>query len=331
MKALLATIFLLFCNQLFAQKPIENIVFEGAGIRGLAYAGVINVLENEHKINEIKRVGGTSAGAIIALAMSLGYTSNEIETLIYETDFSKFNDGHNFFIGGIHRLKKRLGWYKGQRFLHWIEQVQYAKTGITNITFQQLKNKGFKDLYVTATCINKQKLMVFSAATYPNMRVSDAVRISMSIPFYFEPVCIDSIGRVCHSNRRRNDLDIVMDGGILANFPIFIFDSLNAKTRIPNSKTIGIRIDTDEQIELDKKTKELAEIRINTINNFGVALYTLLLETINRNQLTDDDWKRTVAVSSKGIGPRLRKLSVDEKNLLIESGKTSMLQYLNKK
>ena len=40
-----------------------------------------------------------------------------------------------------------------------------------------------------------QELVILSNETYPKMKVKDAVRISMSIPIYFQAVFVDSIGK----------------------------------------------------------------------------------------------------------------------------------------
>ena len=84
-----------------AQTPdVKNLVFEGAGIRGIAYAGVLASLEEQGVLENIEKVGGTSAGAITALLFSLGYSPSELEHIISTTKFRKFNDGRFFFIGG---------------------------------------------------------------------------------------------------------------------------------------------------------------------------------------------------------------------------------------
>jgi NTE family protein len=54
---------------------IENLVFEGAGIRGLVYGGAIAGLEAHGVLKNIRRVGGTSSGAITALLLCLGYNA----------------------------------------------------------------------------------------------------------------------------------------------------------------------------------------------------------------------------------------------------------------
>lgn len=325
-------IFIILCSiQLEIHAQIENIVFEGAGIRGIAYSGVLDVLTEYDQLAQIKNVGGTSAGAITALAVSIGYTSSEIDSIIFGTNFKKLNQGHLFFLGGIHRVNKKFGWYKQQKLTTWIEKIIENKTNNKDITFEELSKNGYKNLYVTGVSLNKQKVIIFSKDNYPKMKVKDAIRISMSIPLYFNAVWIDQQGKTYEKFDPKLDLDLMIDGGVLANLPIHLFDEKNNDNQfVPNPKTIAIRIDSDEQINNDSNIRELAAIPIRRFPDYLTALYTLLLESTNRNSLTDADWARTVSVSSKGIGPRIKKLSFEQKNMLKISGKKSMLEYLNK-
>ena len=137
-----------------AKSTIKNLVFEGAGIRGIAYCGVVHELESKNVLRTVEKVGGTSSGAIVALTISLGYSGKEIETIITGTNFKKFNDGNYFFIGGINRTNKYFGWYRGNKFENWLENIIREKTGDADITFEQLHTRGFKDLYITGTCLN---------------------------------------------------------------------------------------------------------------------------------------------------------------------------------
>jgi len=127
------------------QPLYENIVFEGAGIKGLAYAGVIKGLEEKKLIRDIKRVGGTSAGAITAMMLAIGYNADEIYELISATKFQRFNQGRFSIIGGGYRMKNLYGWYRSERFLKWLEEAIEDKTGDSEITFKELKEKGFKE------------------------------------------------------------------------------------------------------------------------------------------------------------------------------------------
>ena len=328
--------FLLLVGHLaFAQSfPYKNLVFEGAGIRGVAYTGVLSELQSKGIMPAIEKVGGTSAGAIMALTVSLGYTGKEIEKIIYETNFNDFNDGKYFFIGGLYRMKNNYGWYQGGNFETWLDTIILAKTKNPNITFSQLHASGFKDLYVTGTNLSTQKLMVFSRKTFPDMKIKDAVRISMSIPLYFESIFIDSTGKIYNKQNSKNSLQVVVDGGIIGNFPIQIFDTIafsNGKPiRVCNSHTLGIRIDSEEQIKYDNSTRELAPCEIDDMKSYITAFYNIILENLNRSQLTEEDWKRTISVSSAGIGPKVQKLSKEQKDILISSGHSSAVKFLSK-
>ena len=315
---------------------IRNLVFEGAGIRGIAYAGVIDELEKHDKLQDIEKVGGTSAGAITALMVSLGYSSKEIGDIISSTRFNKFNDGRFMFVGGLARMSRQFGWYRGERFTEWISKIIEDKTGNPEITFEEFSSKGYKNLYITATCLNKQKLIIFSKENYPQMKVKDAVRISMSIPLYFKAVFIDSTGSVFRKPGKTRDLDIVVDGGIIGNFPIFMFDAIEVDSagrnqRIPNHHTLGVRIDSDQQIQNDAVSQELVPIKIQDFNDYLSAFYILIIENLNRNELTEQDWSRTLSVSSVGISPRIKRLSGEQKEKLINSGREFTSGYLKQR
>lgn len=240
------------------------------------------------------------------------------------------------FFGGLHRMRKYYGWYRGKRFERWLAQLIESKTGNADISFAALHLRGTKDLYVTGTCLNKQKLIVFSYENYPHMKVKDAVRISMSIPLYFEAVFIDSTGKVVPHPRRKTGLDVMLDGGFIANFPIRIFDSSryissNATNGyMINNKTLGFRLDSDAQIKNDMGNNGLASMPVTNFTEYMTAFYTLILENLNRQTLTGEDWKRTVSISDGAIGPRIRKLKPAEVNILVQNGKTATAKYLNR-
>ncbi|PKV67024.1 patatin-like phospholipase family protein [Pontibacter ramchanderi] len=332
--ALLAIILYLFTTQVCGQNcQIRNLAFEGAGIRGIAYAGVIDELERQGKLQGIEKVGGTSAGAMTAMMLSLGYSAEEIADIISSTQFRKFNDGRFMFIGGFARMNSVYGWYRGDRFTDWTGKLIEAKTGNPDITFQELSAQGYKELYITATSLNRQKLLVFSKENYPNMKVKDAVRISISIPLYFKAVFIDSEGAVYKKPTAGQQLDVVVDGGIIGNFPITLFDTFETDStgkshRVPDPGTVGVRIDSDLQIENDATTRELVPLEIRSLNDYVAALYTLVLENLNRHELTEADWARTISVSSVGMSPRIRKMSKEEKNSLVQSGRAYTAIYL---
>lgn len=313
-------------------EPVDYLVFEGAGIRGIAYCGALMELEERGVTANIKAVAGTSSGAITASLYAVGYTPNEIYELIGDTDFQKFNDGGGRAIGGFYRLKKKLGWYKGDAFLKWLEALIARKAGSADITFSQLESRAssdptFKSLVVAATSMNHQMTLMFSAATYPHMRIVDAVRASMAVPFYFEPVIIDQQGKVVEVKNVTPDLHLCLDGGFTANFCITHFDSIGPQGQRVPAKTLGLRIDSDEQIVRDRKDQHLCYQPIESTSDLMKSLYNITKENLNRAYLTAEDWQRTISISDAQIGPKVKRLCESQKQRLIAAGRTGVKQY----
>src|SRR5690606_19042798 len=120
-------------------------------------------------LSHIKRVAGTSAGAINATLMALGYSPQEISEIIAWTDFRSFEDKSMFFPANVLRLVKKFGWNKGDAFHDWIGDLIAEKSGNRDLTFGELEEevkgangKGFCYLYVAATNLSQQKQVVFS-------------------------------------------------------------------------------------------------------------------------------------------------------------------------
>ncbi len=346
---LLGIIFLLqISNRIIAQnksiraETIKNLVLEGGGIRGIAYVGALMELKKSKMLDSITRVAGTSAGAIAATLYALGYTPEEISDEIYNLKIKSMADGKWIFIGGTSRLVRKFGWYQGNEFEKWISNLIKRKTGKENITFEELNklsktSSEFKELFLTGTNLTKQKLVIFCKDTYPKLEVRTAVRISMGIPLYYQAVIIDSDGKCIHKKKDYHKGDVMVDGGILGNFPIHIFDfekfikETGDSTPIINYQTIGLRLDNDQQIINDKQELGLAPVEIPNFNAYVGAFYNLIVENLNRQNLTSDDWQRTVSISTAGIGPRVKKMSEKEKNILIESGRKGVREYFEYK
>jgi len=320
-------------------QPCDNLVFEGGGIRGIAYCGALEVLQQSGKLNEVKRVAGTSVGAIQATVVALNYTPQEMAMLIADLNLKHFNDGGFIFIGGTHRLRRNYGWYKGNKLRTWIGDLLETKTGNAELTFGELhalaQTKGFKDLYVTGTDLTQQRMEVFSYENYPDMKIKDAVRISVSIPLYYGAVFMDSLQNITYRPQKNTKYRIFIDGGIIGNFPIHIFDQARYMTNADstahikyNPNTLGIRLDSDDQIRYDMDGKGLAPFRITGMKSYMSAFYTVILENLNRQNLTSEDWKRTISISTAYIGPKVRKLPAHDKDALIASGRKGTEAFL---
>ena len=97
---------LLVFQKAFSQKnDYRNLVMEGGGIKGIAYGGALLELERKGILQNITRVAGTSAGAIQACLLSMGYTPKEIIEIVNQTPIETFNDD-GFVAKGTKRLFK---------------------------------------------------------------------------------------------------------------------------------------------------------------------------------------------------------------------------------
>ena len=94
----------------------KNLVFEGGGVKGIAYVGALKVLEQENILSKIKRVAGTSAGAFVAVLVGLGYTYKDLKKILWDLNFKDFMDDSWGITKDTKRLIKEFGWYKGDFF-----------------------------------------------------------------------------------------------------------------------------------------------------------------------------------------------------------------------
>jgi len=318
-----------------AQKTVyKNIALEGGGVRGVAYAGVVKVLEQKGILEEIEKVAGSSAGAIAGLMISVGYNAIEMDSILMDLAIEKFNDGNWGALGKYSRVKNNYGIYKGGQFEKWLKQLVFTKTGQEELTFAQLhelrlKNNVYKDLYVTGTNLSKQQLEIFSYEHSPQMPVALAVRISGGIPFYFEPVALDNNLQRITKKDSLATVNFYVDGGMLCNYPISMFDSCeNKKNPLlcfdakMNPQTLGIKLERPEQIDsLHNNSIAIPPYDPQNLNEYFLAFSNLLIETLARKYpKLENEMGRTIYVSYGNINSRPRRMKALEKRMLYENG-----------
>ena len=94
----------------------RNLVFEGGGVKGIAYMGAFEVLNEREIVSGIRRIGGTSAGAINAILLGLGFTPKETKDIMWALNFNDFLDDSWGLVRDTTRLIEKFGWYKGGLF-----------------------------------------------------------------------------------------------------------------------------------------------------------------------------------------------------------------------
>jgi NTE family protein len=181
------------------REKYVDLVFEGGGVKGIALVGAFSVLEERGC--EPQNMAGASAGAIVAALIAAGYTAAELRKIIGELDYDYFKDesweDRIPLAGRSLSILKDLGVYEGEAFLAWMRNLLEAK-GVQ--TFGDLVRREDTELryrykaQVIASDVTERRLLVLPRDA-PRLGVDDpddlnvalAVRMSMSIPIFFEP------------------------------------------------------------------------------------------------------------------------------------------------
>ena len=216
-KIILFLVFLIpMLHIMFAQKV--GLVLSGGGAKGMTHIGIIRALE-ENNI-PIDYIAGTSMGAIVGSMYAMGYSPDDMEALLKSPDFKRWYTGqiepqYEYYF----KKNRPTPEFFNIRFnlkdsLH-VNPVKLPTSMINpihmNLVFVELFARStaachgnFNNLFVPFRCIasdvyNKKALVM------RNGDLGDAVRASMSFPFVFKPIEIDSV--------------LAYDGGIYNNFP----------------------------------------------------------------------------------------------------------------
>jgi tetratricopeptide (TPR) repeat protein/predicted acylesterase/phospholipase RssA len=354
----------------FSFNRPHNLVFQGGGTKGFAYLGVIEVLEDEKMMKDVKRVAGTSAGAITATLLSMGYDSKKIKDLLQETPLTKFLD-HPFRTESIKEIIKEntsinslyklilsphelcklvnpMTWIKklwettglceGEKFFEWVEKQVKEKTGIDHCTFGELKNlidqgKPFKHLYIVGTKIGENpKIVTFNSEDpkWKDLVISNATTISGSFPGVFKPRILLFKDPDTKNLYKREDMGFFVDGGMLRNFPIEIFDKMRyilhgiegeeKNEKWNNRSTLGCNLYSPEFLEKPPSNKEIKNVKDLVKGLFEIYLYAEILLRDKYNEC------RTIEINNRGAGTF--EFNEKTQNLLILSGKRATHRFI---
>ena len=160
---------------------IKNLVLSSGSIIGISYLGCLQILEERNLVENIENILGCSVGALFGLYMSLGYNSRELYQILKKVDF---NDMTNIEYNDIINFTENLGLQDNLKIIKITEIMIKAKTKNPDITFLELYNLTKKNFIVLTTCLTDRKEEYFNHKLTPNVKVLDAVRMSISIPFF---------------------------------------------------------------------------------------------------------------------------------------------------
>lgn len=319
-------------------------VFEGGGVKGIALVGALSAAE-EAGVERWTNVAGTSAGAIVSCLVAVGYTAEKLHEIMAPLRYRDFTDyGWPGRLRGLLWNQFRMrGLAPGLFFKQWLaEQIARSplakETGESELRFKHLVRTdlpaGLTDdeqrraryrLQVIASDVTGGRMLLLpnDIAGFSLVRggtpiepdgllLVDAVRMSMSYPYLFAPVAL-------WQNERPY---FVVDGGLLSNFPIWLFDT---QSRPPARPTWGFRlhggVNPDEQPPYRPIPMPFWRLRLLK------AMFEAATGAWDRWQLDAATSARTVSIPTGTIATTDFGLTHGQAATLFESGRTRAQEF----
>jgi len=289
-------------------------VFEGGGVKGSGLVGAVKITEQQGYTFE--NVAGTSAGAIIAALIAAGFHASEMKEIMDGLDYARFKDegieGKIPVAGPVVSLLLTKGLYEGDYFEKWLRELLSQK----NVhTFGDLIADTYWDnpryrykLQVIASDLTRGRLLtlpwdILDYGQEPDdLDVARAVRMSMSIPFFYKPVVLKN---------KTGQINYIVDGGILSNFPVWIFDEDTENLPLP---TLGYKL-----VEPDEGKPHNIRGPVSLLT----ALFSTMMEAHDARYIEDTNFMRTIPIPTLGVQTTDFTLSQEKKDALYHSGVTA--------
>jgi NTE family protein len=316
-----------------------DLVLEGGGVKGIGLVGAVITLSEAGWT--FPRVAGTSAGAIcaalVAAIQKAEKPMSELNRLMQTIDYSAFMKGdwaerHLKMLGEAGHLALHMGIYDGDYLVEWLGGA-LESIGVT--TFGELRIDDDPQTSLPESCryslvvhtadITRSKLVRLPwdypqyGVTVDSTRIVDAVRASMSIPFFFDPVRFDSPAHHEGTSNYAAGKVTWVDGGLLSNFPVEVFDRSDGQpSRWP---TIGIKLSAGSPTPVE------AHDPGNAFSE-AVACVRTALDNDARYYVPPDKAKRTIFIDSFGFAATDFHLTTTDQQRLFDSGTKAAKTYL---
>lgn len=302
------------------KKVINTILSSGGGSRGITYIGVFKYIEeliklrNESKtpdnciLIDIKVLSGVSVGTIFNLVYLLGYTSDEMKNVIFDKKLENLKD-----IKFLNFISK-FGLDSGDKIIRWLHGLMSSKGFDPNITFSEMYIKTKIDYQVLATNLNKYSFTKFSNLDTPNVKITDAIRMSIGVPLVFTIVKYNTETQIVGNG------DTHVDGGLIDSFPIHLFkDSLDT--------TLGLKLINNGEMDhhvVEADTEELENYMYHVLACFMVQRDRRITTTGVYND-------HTVYIDTKDLTQTINfSLSKIDKERLVEMGYAATKEFFNR-
>lgn len=180
----------------------KYLALSGGGIKGLSLLGSLRLLEGLGLLSDVEEYVGSSIGGVLVTMLASGFTARDMFEISFAINPSDFVD-YNFV-----EMFSRLGLESGEKIVKLFRSMLMMKMS-PDVTFKEHSEITGKMLTLTGTCLNDKRLYYFNAVRSPNMKVIDALRITISFPIFFTPVEYDG--------------KLFVDGAFLAPNPAIYF------------------------------------------------------------------------------------------------------------
>lgn len=299
------------------------LVFCGGGVLGVGHIGALFEWEKMGGYRNLTHVCGSSVGSIVAAAVAANASVEFMKSTLFNLDFKQFEDNSTGFLRDLYRLIKKWGWNKGDAIKEWAENLMCELTGKHHITMKQLYEKSHTHLTITYWSYRYRKTKYIDHLTQPDMTVAEAIRMSSSIPIYYQAVWRKSLDA-----NQREVLDACVDGGTMDNFPIGTLHSQG----VPPEKILGFKLCGKQELDEYKAERVGEEYDFGMPENIVHALVVLvsaMREQSMKVHVKSSDWKLTVKISTFNFKSTDFNLSEQDKEKLYESGCQAMRNYMN--
>lgn len=287
-------------------------VFEGGGVKGIGLIGSVCCLEDRGY--QWNRFAGTSAGAIIASLLAAGYTGKELKDIIMNLDYREFLGKNKLkllsLVSKSSSLLRNKGIHSGEPIRDYIGELLLKKK---KVKFKDVSVDGKSRLKIIASDITQKNLLILpeDISRYGidpmEFEIAEAVRMSLSIPFYFKPIKLSY----------KNSYSYIVDGGILSNFPIWIFD-VDSTPRWP---TFGFKL-------VEDRVSHTATGKTDFIS-FLLDVFSTMIDKNEEIYVKDKDAVRTIFIPTLGVSTTDFDITKEMKLKIFQSGYKSAEKFLN--
>ncbi|KWX70777.1 patatin-like phospholipase family protein [Paenibacillus jilunlii] len=292
-----------------------NAVFEGGGVKGISLAGAVQASEQAGAV--FKRVAGTSSGSIIASLLAAGYDGEAMSRIIQATAFTSFLKRgflyNTAYVGPALRVLIKKGLYSGEALESWIRGILKEK-GL--VTFGDLPRG---KLSIIASDITNGRLVVLPddlkqyGISPDSFEVAKAVRMSCSIPYFFDPVMLRMSNEAAKGKSFAEQFVYIVDGGLLSNFPLWLFDEKEEGFKSPGRRipTVGYQMIGKTEPQPHRITGPFSMLQ---------AMVGTMLSAHDERYIETEKFIRTVKIPTLGISMTEFNLAPDRSDELYAAG-----------